>query len=133
MKKGFYRIVLGGILLMSTQLFALDDICQLGHETHLLTSEQSDKFYATRINGNRLEGKGLVKNIWHSGVSKPYVVAVDCGNDIIVNVATPSDVSILKTGQSVTFEGTCISYGMRRYIYSQKTYMVFDFEKGLVK
>lgn len=118
---------------MSSQLFAFDDICRLGHETLLLTSEQSDEFYANKINGSRLEGKGLVKNIWRSGINKPYVVAVDCGNDIIVNVAISSDPLILKTGQAVAFEGTCISYGRRRYIYSQQTYMVYEFEKGVVK
>jgi len=61
-----------------------------------------------------------VKHIQQGGENKPSVVAVDCGNDVIVNVTTGEVINV-KIGQQVDFDGTSVSYGRRRYIYSQKT------------
>ena len=109
-----------------------NDICLLGHEALLLSDELADEFYGNTIKGNRMKGKGFVKHIRQVGEDKHFVVTVDCGNDVIVSVKTP-DASDLKTGQEVDFEGTGVSYGRRRYIYSQKTYMIFEFGQGSVK
>ena len=79
-----------------------------------------------------MEGKGFVKHIRQGGENKRAVVTVDCGNDVIVNVTT-GDVVNVKIGQQVDFEGTSVSYGKRRYIYSQNTYMIFEFDRGSVK
>ena len=115
-----------------SQAEAGNDICQLGHKALLLTDEQADEFFGNAIKGVRLEGKGYVKHIRQGGENKRSVVTVDCGNDVIVSVTT-GDVVNVKIGQQVDFEGTGVSYGRRRYIYSQKTYMIFDFDQGSVK
>jgi hypothetical protein len=115
-----------------TQAEADNDICLLGHKALLLADEQTDEFYRNTIKGTRLEGKGFVKHIRQGGENKHSVVTVDCGNDVIVNVTT-GEVIDVKIGQQVDFDGTSVSYGRRRYIYSQKTYMMFDFDRGSVK
>jgi hypothetical protein len=104
----------------------------LGHKALLLTDEQTDEFYRNTIKGTRLEGKGFVKQIRQGGENKHFVVTVDCGNDVIVNVTTGEVINV-KIGQQVDFDGTSVSYGRRRYIYSQKTYIMFDFDRGSVK
>jgi hypothetical protein len=114
------------------QAEAGNDICQLGHKALLLSNEQGDEFFANYIKGTRLEGKGFVKHIRQDGENKRAVVTVDCGNDVIVNVTTGNVVNV-KIGQEVDFEGIGVSYGSRRYIYSQKIYMIFEFERGSVK
>ena len=114
------------------QAEAGNDICQLGHKALLLSNEQADEFFGNHIKGTRMEGKGFVKHIRQGGENKRAVVTVDCGNDVIVNVTT-GDVVNVKIGQQVDFEGTSVSYGKRRYIYSQKTYMIFEFDRGSVK
>jgi hypothetical protein len=115
-----------------TQAEAGNDICQLGHKALLLTDEQAGEFFGNTIKGARLKGKGYVKHIRQGAENKSSVVTVDCGNDVIVNVTT-GDVMNVKIGQQVDFDGTGVSYGERRYIYSQKTYMMFDFDRGSVK
>jgi hypothetical protein len=125
--------VIGMLLFPShTQAEAGNDICQLGHTALLLTDEQTDEFYRSAIKGTRLEGKGHVKHIRQGGENKRSVVTVDCGNDVIVSVTT-GDVVNVKIGQQVAFEGTGVSFGRRRYIYSQNTYMIFEFDRGSVK
>ena len=109
-----------------------NDICQLGYKALLLSNEQADDFFGSHIKGTRMEGKGFVKHIRQGGENKRAVVTVDCGNDVIVNVTT-GDVVNVKIGQQVDFEGTSISFGKRRYIYSQNTYMIFEFDRGSVK
>lgn len=130
----FAILCVAGMLLSPchAQAEADNDICQLGHKALLLTDEQTDEFYRNTIKGIRLEGKGFVKHIRQGGENKPSVVAVDCGNDVIVNVTT-GEVVNANIGQQVDFDGTSVSYGRRRYIYSQKTYIMFDFDRGSVK
>jgi len=130
----FAMLCVAGMLLFPchTQAEAGNDICQLGHKALLLTGEQTDEFYRNTIKGIRLEGKGFVKHIRQGGENKPSVVTVDCGNDVIVNVTSWEVISV-KIGQQVDFDGTSVSYGRRRYIYSQKTYMMFEFDCGSVK
>jgi hypothetical protein len=108
------------------------DICQSGYKALLLSNEQADEFFGNHIKGIPMKGKGFVKNIRQGGENKRAVVTVDCGNDVIVNVTTGSVVNV-KIGQQVDFEGTSVSYGKRRYIYSQNTYMIFEFDRGSVK
>jgi hypothetical protein len=114
------------------QAEAGNDICQVGHEALLLSNEQGDIFFANHIKGTHMKGKGFVKHIRQGGENKRAMVTVDCGNDVIVNVTT-GDVANVKIGQQVYFDGTSVSYGKRRYIYSQDTYMIFEFEQGSVK
>ncbi len=130
----FAMLCVAGMLLFPcyTQAEAGNDICQLGHKALLLTDEQTDEFYRNTIKGTRLEGKGFVKHIRQGGENKHSVVTVDCVNDVIVNVTTGEVINV-KIGQQVDFEGTSVSYGRRRYIYSQKTYMMFEFDRGSVK
>ncbi len=130
MKIIVYATVLTAILAV-TQCFAAD-ICSLGKKTLLLPDTGREEFYKSNMDGRVMEGKGSVVNIWKSGPDNNYTVSVACGNDVVVNVATSSDVSALKAGVQVDFKGTCVSYGSRRYIYSQKTYMVFEMKKGSV-
>jgi len=130
----FAMLCVTGMLLFPchTQAEADNDICLLGHKALLLTDEQTDEFYRNTIKGIRLEGKGSVKHIRQGGENKHSVVTVDCGNDVIVNVTT-GDVINVKIGQQVDFDGTSVSYGRRRYIYSQNTYMIFEFDRGSVQ
>ena len=134
MRALFAMLCVTGLLLfpVCTQAEAGNDICQLGYKALLLSNEQADEFYSNAIKGTRLLGKGYVKHIRQGGENKRAVVTVDCGNDVIVNVTT-GDVISVKIGQQVDFDGTSISYGRRRYIYSQKTYMIFEFDPGSVK
>jgi hypothetical protein len=134
MRMLFAMLCVTGMLLFPSRAQAevCSDICQLGHTARLLTNEQADEFFGNSIKGNRLEGKGFVKHIRQGGENKRAVVTVDCGNDVIVNVTT-GDVVNVKIGQQVDFDGTSISFGRRRYIYSQNTYMIFEFDRGSVK
>ena len=134
MRALFAMICVTGMLLFSSraQAEACSDICQLGNKALLLTNEQADEFFGNSIKGTRMEGKGFVKHIRQGGENKRAVVTVDCGNDVIVNVTT-GDVVNVKIGQQVDFDGTSVSYGKRRYIYSQNTYMLFEFDRGSVK
>jgi hypothetical protein len=132
-KKTASLVIFTGIFLITSDAFAWDNICSLGGRALALAEAQLEEFYHDKIDQKFLEGRGVVRTVWRSGVNKNYVVAVDCGNDIIVNVSTLSDVQNLKTGQLVDFEGNCISYGRRRYVYSKKTYMIFEFEKGSLR
>ena len=120
------------VVLTTSQAFA-SDICSLGKEALPLTDAKLEEFFKKNIEGRVLEGKGFVVNVWQRGSGKNYAVAIDCGDDVIINVAASADVKNLKAGQQVNFEGTCISYGTRRYIYSRNTYMVFEFEKGSIR
>jgi len=115
-----------------TQAKEDNDICQLGHKALLLTDEQTDEFYRNTIKETRLKGRGFVKHIRQVGKNKHFVVTVDCGNDVIVDVAT-QDVIQVKIGQQADFDGTGVSYCRRRYIYSRNTYMIFEFDRGSVK
>lgn len=130
----FAVVCVTGMLLFPsrTQAEAGNDICQLGHKALLLTDEKADEFYINAIKGTRLEGKGFVKHVRQGGENKHSVVTVDCGNDVIVSVTT-GDVVNVKIGQQVDFDGTGVSFGRRRYIYSQNTYMIFEFDQGSVK
>lgn len=134
MRVFFVMLCISGMLLFpcQTQAEADNDICLLGHKALLLTDEQTGEFYRNTIKGTRLEGKGFVKHIRQGGENKHSVVTVDCGNDIIVNITTGEVINV-NIGQQVDFEGTSVSYGRRRYIYSQKTYIMFDFDRGSVK
>jgi hypothetical protein len=134
MRRFFAVLCVTGMLLFPShsQAEAGNDICQIGHKVLLLTDEQADEFFKKTIKGTRLEGKGHVKHIRQSGENKHAVVTVDCGNDVIVSVTT-GDVVDVKIGQQVDFDGTGVSYGKRRYIYSQNTYMIFEFDQGSVR
>ncbi len=120
------------VVLIASQGFTAD-ICSLGRETFLLPDSGREEFYKNRIDGKILEGTGSVVTVWQHGSNKNYAVSIDCGNDIVVNVAIAVDAKNLKAGQQVHFKGTCVSYGSRRYIYSQKTYMVFELERGSIE
>lgn len=132
MKAAICATVLIASLLLISHVFA-SDICSLGKEALPLTDAKLEEFYKKNIEGKVLEGKGFVVNVWQRGTNKNYAVSIDCGDDVIINVATLSDVKNLNTGQQVNFKGTCVSYGSRRYIYSKKTYMVFELERGSVE
>jgi|GEM_PF-2484687 len=131
MKVAVYATVLIVVLTASQGFTA--DICSLGRETLLLPDSGQEEFYKNKIEGKILEGTGSIVNIWQQGPKKNYAVSIDCGNDVVVNVAISVDVKDLKAGLRVNFKGTCVSHGSRRYIYSKKTYMVFELERGSIE
>jgi hypothetical protein len=135
MKVLFAMLCVTGMLLFPAHAQAgegNDDLCQLGHKALPMTNEKADEFYENYIKGLRLKGKGSVQHIRQGGENKRTVVTVDCGNDVIVNVTT-GDVIDVKIGQQVDFEGTSVSYGSMRYIYSRNTFLIFELDQGSVK
>lgn len=121
------------MLLITSQAFAWDDICQMGREALSLTTVQLVDYYKDNIKGRLVEGRGIVRNVWQHGVNKEYAVKVDCSNDVIINVSTSSDVKDLKVNQKVNFDGTCISYSRRLYVDTKQPYMHFELERGSVR
>src|SRR4030042_3296158 len=109
MKKSIIIAIIG-ILLMASQSFAWDDICDVTKETPYMTTVKLKEFYEDKMRNRSFNGNGIVRNVWEHGVNKYYAVKIDCGNDVMVNVSTSSDVKDLKVGQQVSFDGTCISY-----------------------
>jgi hypothetical protein len=120
------------IALTASQCFAAD-ICSLGSEVLLLPDAGQEEFFKENIKGKILEGTGYVVNTWKRGPDKNYAVSVDCGNDVVVNVAVSADIKNMKAGQLIDFTGTCVAFGSRRHIYSKKIYMVFELHKGSVE
>jgi len=131
MKIAVYSTVL--ILVFAASQGLAGDICSLGRDTLLLPDSGQEEFYKNNIEGKILGGTGSVVNVWQRGPNKNYAVSIDCGNDVVVNVAMSAEVTSLKAGQRIGFKGTCVSYGSRRHIYSKKTYMVFELEKGSIQ
>ena len=132
--KGLIKVItLVVLLLFASKVYAWDNICDVAKETPYMTSVNLKDFYDDKMKGRLFEGSGFVKNVWQYGVNKYHAVRVDCGNDVIVNVSTSSDMKDLKVGQSVSFDGTCISYSRRRYVDTQKVYMIYELDRGSVK
>ncbi len=90
MKKSIIIAIIG-ILLIASQSFAWDDICDVAKETPYMTTVKLKEFYEDKMRNRSFNGNGLVRNVWQHGVNKEYAVKVDCSNDVIVNVSTSSE------------------------------------------
>ena len=132
MKTASYSLLLIGILLTASQALAWDNICELGHNALSLTSVQLPDYYKDNLKGRLFEGKGFVRNVRQQGINKQYIVAVDCGNDVIVNVFTSANCKDLNAGTVVSFDGHCIGFNRWPYTDTKQPYMIFDLERGSV-
>lgn len=122
------------IFITAAQCFAWEDICSLGEKMNYMTTLQLEDYYKDNLKGRFVEGKGVVRNVWSYNVNKHSAIAVDCGNDVIVYVATSSGYKELNAGTVVTFDGhCCLSYSRRRYVDTKRTYMHFELDRGSIK
>lgn len=127
-------IILLCCMITPSIIFAWDNICELAKDTPYITSVQLTELYKDNIKGRMVEGRGIVRNVWEYGVNKNHAVRVDCGNNVIVNVATSShNLTDIKTGQEVSFEGKVINYDRRRYVNTKVAYTIFELDGGSVR
>lgn len=119
------------LLLISSSAFAWDNICDLAKETPYMTSVKLNEFFKKEMEDRLFDGKGFVRDVRAFGSG--WVVVVDCGNDVLVNVVTSSSsVKDLKTGQEVNFSGRC-KYSFRRfYRDTKRTYQLFELQDGVL-
>jgi len=127
-------VIFAVIMLCASQGFAWDDICQMGGEMNYMTSVQAQKNYDDNIRGKNFSGRGKVRNVREYGVNKYHVVTVDCGNDVIVNVATTShNLDNLRAGEYVSFDGRCIDGSRRSYANTHNIYAHFELDGGSIQ
>lgn len=120
-------------LLIASQTFAWDNICESGGKNLSLTAVNFRKYYNDEIRNRLFDGKGRVRDVRLFGVNRNYVVKVDCGNGIVVNVATSTSQEDLKVGQEVSFDGRCFHYKRRGGAKTSRGTITFEFEGGSVK
>jgi hypothetical protein len=121
-------------LLFSSQAFAWDDICSMGGNMNSMTSVQAQKYYDDNIRGKMFSGRGRVRNVWEYGVNKYQAVKVDCGNDVIINVATTShNLDNVNAGDTVSFDGKCIDGSRRLYVNTKEPYAHFELSEGSIR
>lgn len=122
-------LLLFSLLLVASQSFAWDDICKVGGEAVSMTSVKFEEFYKSEMRNRLFEGKGTVRDVRKSGSN--YVVKVDCGNHVNVNVIVSLGAEDLKVGQEVKFSGKCY-YHRRKCLSAKKPSLFFELEDGMI-
>jgi hypothetical protein len=127
-------VIFAVIMFCTSQAFAWDDICQMGGELNYMTSLQAQKHFDDNVRGKNFSGRGKVRNVWEYGVNKYHAVAVDCENDVTVNVATTSrNLDNLRAGEYVSFDGRCIDGSRRSYANTHNIYAHFELDGGSIQ
>jgi len=115
------------LFLMPSQVFASGDICSFGEKTLNQTSFELKDFFEDEIKDGTFRVDGRVRNVSpKSSATSLYDVKIDCGNDIIVVVATGSShVEKLRVGDRESFDCKIYKYIRRFYRASDKVYIKF--------
>lgn len=120
-------------LLFASPALAWTDLCKEAEQSLYMTSAQAEKFYNDNVKGALFDGSGTVRDVRQYGVNKYYAVTVDCGNDILANVATTENHADLSAGTAVRFSGKVVQVRRARYVDTQRVYQIYELDGGSIR
>jgi hypothetical protein len=99
-------------------------------ETHV----QATAVYASELANRRMQGSGHVRNVGFGAGSSEYVVVVDCGNDVLLQIRSVSaGLRDLKIGARVSFSGTITGWRRESYRNASRAYVMIFLEEAAVE
>lgn len=125
---------IAGMILIVTQVFGYDSVCNVASKMLSETEVHARAIFDREIANRRMEGSGSVRNVRTGRNDSEFVIDVDCGNDVIVQVRSSSaGLRDLKVGNSVSFAGTTISWRRQFYRDSSRTHMLIIMDDVVVR
>jgi len=130
-----YLIILAVIcsLFAPQQLFAWDDLGDIGEKLFLMTDAQVKQYYKDRLENRSVKGRGAILDVVGGPDSSQFTVFVDLGNGVIANMRSESmGLKELGLQQTVDFSGTLYKVEKFQDIVSGRSYVSFTLSNASV-
>lgn len=130
-----YLIILAVVcsLFAPPQLFAWDDLGDIGEKLFLMTDAQVKQYYKDRLENRSVKGRGAILDVVGGPDSSQFTVFVDLGNGVIANMRSESmGLKELGLQQTVDFSGTLYKVEKFQDIVSGRSYVSFTLNNASV-